>query len=377
MTPPAPAGAPPPQQPEEAGTAALEDAVGLAFRVLQGVMLLIALLFVGSGMFTVGPNQVAFVRRLGRLDPTPHGPGAHLAWPVIDEVQRVDVGTTTVTVTGAFDVPRTAHDLATGRVRREGGIDPRRAGYLVTGDANLVHGSPAARTKVQRAHASLHAFTDEDREAALLALLERAVVHAGASRPIDALLAGKGEFTAEVQRTLQESLDGVRPHDQPAGEPLGAGLEVQGVDLERDLVPPSQVKDAFDAVHQASQDQDRLRSEALAAAARTRGDAAAAEARVRSEARGRADALRAGAEADAAVFAAQLPERRRDPQGYVHRRVATTLAEALRQVEEAFLLRPGPLRVRVERDVRTVREGLVRDAARAEGVAPPGPEKGR
>lgn len=361
----------PVEESADAGTAALEDAVGLAFRVLQGVMLLLAVLFVGSGLFTVGPNQVAFVRRLGRLDPAPHGPGAHLAWPVIDEVQRVDVGTSSRTVTPAFDLQRTTQDIASRRARRDGGIDPRREGYLVTGDANLVHGAPAARTIVKRAHASLHAFTDEDREAAIVALLEQAVVHAGAARPIDALIgAGKADFAAEVQRRLQASLDGVRPHDQKDGEPLGAGLEVQGVDLERDLVPPPQVKEAFDAVHQAAQDQDRLRSEALAAAAKTRGDAVAAEARLRSEARTAADRLRSGAAADARVFEAQLEERRRDPKGYVDRRVATTLAEVLGAVEEAFLLRPGPLRVRVERDVRAVREGLVGEAARSEGVLP-------
>jgi regulator of protease activity HflC (stomatin/prohibitin superfamily) len=349
--------APPPHK-DDTAASALEDAVGLAFGVLKVVMVLLVVAFVGSGMFTVAPHERAFVVRLGQLDETPREPGAHLAWPVIDEVIRVDVGRATRHVTDAFDLARGPRDLAAeaqgGRITRRGGVDPAREGYLVTGDANLVHATLAARVLVTGPLRSLVTF--EDGAAAVQALLESAAVRTAAGREVDELLgAGKGAFTEALRRTLQDALDG-----------LDAGLTVQGIELERDLVPPPQARDAFEQVSAAAQDRDRLRSEALAAASRIQGEAIAAEARIRSEARTRAGRLRADAEADAAVFLAQLTERRRDPVGYENRRVATLLAEALTKVEETFLVGPGPLRLRLERDVRARRREAEERARREE-----------
>ncbi len=345
---------------DDTAASALEDAVGLAFQVLKVVMVLLTVAFLGSGMFTVAPHEAAFVVRLGRFDPEPRGPGAHLAWPVVDEVVRVDVGRSARVVSEAFDLARSARDLAAeaqgARPARKGGVDPAREGYLVTGDANLVHATLAARVVVSGPLRSLLTF--EDGEAAVQALLERAAVHAAAGRPVDALLgAGKGDFTDDLRRRLQASLDA-----------LDAGLTVQGIDLERDVTPPPQVRDAFERVQAAAQDRDRLRSEALAAASRARGEAITAEARLRSEARTRAERIRGDAQADAAVFEAQLLERRRDPSGYENRRLATLLAEALGGVEEVFLVGDeGPLRLRLERDVRTRREELEARTRQEEG----------
>lgn len=351
--------APPPR--DDAAVGALEDAVGLAFQVLKVVMVLLTVAFLGSGMFTVAPHEVAFVVRLGRFDPEPRGPGAHLAWPIVDEVVRVDVGRSARFVTDAFDLARTERDLAAeaqgARVVRRGGVDPAREGYLVTGDANLVHATLAARVVVSGPLRSLLAF--QDGEAAVQALLERAAVHAAAERHVDALLgAGKGDFLEDLRRRLQDALD-----------ELDAGLTVQGIDLERDVTAPPQVREAFEAVQAAAQDRDRLRSEALAAASRARGEAVTAEARIRSEARTRAERIRGDAQADAAVFEAQLLERRRDPIGYENRRLATMLAEALGSVEEVFLVgEEGPLRLRIERDVRARREELERRTREEEGL---------
>lgn len=349
-------------EPDDAATAALEDAVGLALRVLQVVMLVLLVLFLGSGVFVVGPSEVGFVRRLGRLDPTPRGPGAHLGWPVLDEVERVDTGATSRRVVESFDLRRTAKDIAAGMAQREGGIDPRREGYLVTGDANLVHATLVVGTRIDAPARTLRAFADPG--AAVEVLLERAAVQAAAGRPVDDLLgAAKSDVLAEVQAILARSLARVTlPGDT---EPGGAGVAVVGV--EGNPSPPPQVRAAFEAVDGATQALDRLRSEALAAASRIRGDAVAQEARVRSEGRTRAAALRAEAGADAAVFDAQLVEWRRDPRGFEARRLAVALAGALATVEECFLVGPGPLRLRLERDAEAIRRELEDKARKQAG----------
>lgn len=343
---------------DDTAASALEDAVGLAFQVLKLVMVLLVVAFVGSGLFTVAPHERAFVVRLGQLDPTPREPGAHLAWPVVDEVIRVDVGRAARHVTDAFDLARRPRDLAAeaqgGRITRGGGVDPAREGYLVTGDANLVHATLAARVIVTSPLRSLVTF--EDGAAAIQALLERAAVHTAAGREVDDLLgAGKGGFMEALRRDLQDALDA-----------LDAGLTVQGIELERDLVPPPQARDAFEAVSAAAQDRDRLRSEALAVASKIRGEAISAEARIRSEARTRAGRIVADARSDVAVFLAQLEERRRDPVGHENRRVATLLADALGRIEETFLVGPGPLRLRLERDVRARRREVEERTRREE-----------
>ncbi len=334
----------------EAASAALEEAVGLAFRVLQVVMVLLALGFLGSGLFTVAPHEVAYVARLGRLGDEAHGPGAHLAWPVIDQVARVDVGRATRVTVESLDLLRSARELAGAKVERGRGVDPAREGYVVTGDANLLHLALAARLGVASPRRTLLALAEP--EAAVRCLLERAAVRAAAEAEVELLLGpGKGDFTAAVARGLQEGLLA-----------CDAGLEVQAVELERDVLAPPQVQDAFAAVLRAAQDRDKQRSEALAAASRLRGEALTEEARVRSAAAVEASRVRADAQAAAAELAAHLPERRRDPAGWERRMLAQALARALGGVEEAFLLTDGPLRLRLERDARALRAEVERAA---------------
>jgi membrane protease subunit HflK len=346
----------------DAASAALDEAVGLAFRVLKGVMLVLLGLVALSGVFTVGPNEVAFVRRLGRLDPEARQPGGHLALPFLDAVLRVDLRTRKV-ATAAFDLRRTDQELLDGKVgSREGGLDPTRDGYLVSGDANLAHLALSARV---RASASVRELLVAVDWAPLVqVLLERAVVAAAAQRTADRLLgAGKAEFAQDVQRRLQDALDG-----------LDAGLTVEGIDLEQDLVPP-QVRDAFEGVIRAAQERDRLRAEAESQAARVEGEAATEAARIESGAAAEAKRVAARAQADEAAFRAYLEQWRRDPLALRERLVATTLARALGGVEEVFLVGEGELCVRLRRDTTSRREE-VEARARREMFGPGAAEGG-
>ncbi|MGE0706966.1 MAG: SPFH domain-containing protein [Planctomycetota bacterium] len=344
---------------EDAAGEALEEAVGLALTVLKGVTVLLVLAFLGSGMFTVSSNEVAFIRRLGVQDETPLEAGLHWRWQVIDEVVRVDKRPRTL-VSDRFDLARTAKDVTHEEgPSREGGVNPTRDGYLLTGDVNVVHVALATRLAPREPYLrSRTRFHEGNPDPVLEALLDRAVVHAAAYRKVDALLGGgKGAFLEGVKRELAASLERVE-----------AGFEIQGVDLERDLAASPQVRDAFAKVTQASQEVDKQRSEAQGAATRLENEAIVEAARVESEAQARAQQLAADAGATRKEFEALLPSYRADPAAVRQRLLARALAEALQQVGESFLVGHGELRVKLERDTRAERAELRAKARERLGV---------
>ncbi len=344
---------PEPRGPDEAATAALEEAAALAFGVLKVVMALLLALFLASGAFTVASHEAAFRRRLGVLDPEPLHPGLNWGWPVIDEDVRVD-RRPEVHVVRTFDLARGAEDLGRERPVREGGLDPRRDGYLLTGDANLLHVTLAAQVAPQAPlHRALVAAVDPD--ALVEVLLERAATRVAASRPVQPLLgAGKEDFQHATRRALQDALD------DPA---LDAGLAALGVEA-RDLAPAPQVRDAFDEVDRAAQEADRLRSQAQAAASRIESGAQVEAARIVARARGEGAALVADARADARRLEA-LRAQATTPaarSALERRLLAEALTRAFGGVGETFLVGDGELRLRLERDASSARAAATREA---------------
>src|SRR5437667_4804681 len=87
---------PMPETPDDAGSQALADALRSSFAIIRVVMVLLVLLFLGSGFFTVGSQEKAVILRFGK----PVGEGArallgagpHWAFPYpIDEVVKIPV----------------------------------------------------------------------------------------------------------------------------------------------------------------------------------------------------------------------------------------------------------------------------------------------
>lgn len=338
---------------EDAARAALEATVSLSLRVLRVAMGVLAAIFLASGLFTVEPHEVALVRRLGSVQGTPEDrvllPGAHWHWPVIDEVVRVPALLDERLSTDVFELEMRVKDVA-GNVDRKGGLDPERDGYLLLGDANIVHATIAAHYRIEDAYK----FSRNARDAETLArpLLERAIAKAGAGRSVDDLLTTKKEaFLEDVRAELQRSLDA-----------LDAGIRAGAVELARDFVPPPQVRAEFQGVAEAQKQHDVLISEARSKAAERVSGARSEASRIRDDAVSEAKRRTAALGADVAVFHALLPEWRRDRDALAARLLAEVLARA--HPEESFVAPPGELRLRLERDTRAVEERLLREAAK-------------
>src|SRR5262249_57024473 len=83
------------------------------------------LAYLASGWVAVAPGEAAVVRRLGRVLPSPWGPGLHLGWPLggdrVGRVRTEEVRRLTVGLAGAPGA----------------GSEPG-AGEFLTGDLNLL-----------------------------------------------------------------------------------------------------------------------------------------------------------------------------------------------------------------------------------------------
>ncbi|MCA8926062.1 MAG: hypothetical protein KDD82_29920 [Planctomycetes bacterium] len=348
--------------PPETGAAstALDEAVGLAFRLLQGSIVVLVLVFLASGVATVAPHEVAFVRRLGSLGDEPLEPGGHPTFPLLDEVVRVDLRPRRV-ISGRFDIRRRAGELLDGTLEADpqAGLDPAREGYLLSGDTNAVHVTLAARVTPEHPRQALLAARDPD--ALVRLLLERATVLSAAEQRVDLLLGGgKGDFSAAITDELQTSLRKIQ-----------SGLAVQAVEFERDLTPPRQVKSAFDAVTDAAQTREQLRLEAERYAAQRDGEARSDAARIRARAGADASRIKDRAAATAKVFLNYLAAWRANPRALKDRLLAEVLTEALNDVEEAFVVSKGELRLRLRRDDAARTKDLERDVLREIGGEEP------
>lgn len=281
--------------------APLLGALGFMVRFANWPIALLAVLYLGSGMTSVAPGEVALVLRWGRLRGSSpaeqvHGSGFLFAWPFpIEEVVRVDTAQSRSLRISDFNP-----DLGTGLPQVEGleftgpdpdKIDPLREGYLLTGDNNILQVSIEVTYRVRDAVA--FALRHADPEGALRRSVGAATVHSVGATAIDAILTGgRGQIERSVRTESQASLDRAQ-----------TGLEIQRISLVAVDVP-AQVRPAFRQYQSVVLEAQRLiylenkDSADQLAAARARRDTHVNEVRSRSTAhlsrvRGALDAFHA------------------------------------------------------------------------------------
>lgn len=230
----------------------------------RAVAVVAAVLYVGSGLFTVQPGEVGVQLRFGKIIESDLEPGLHyrLPWPfeaqrVIpkDWVQRVDFGLTgkktQIMVAQPIGRPRTAAGWTpTPEITTTTGswfqkeADPEEP-YLLTGDGNLIDLRWAVQFRIRDAVAYTFNVAEADLlvRGASLAALRGVVARSG----IDAIYTSeRSGVESQVEETLQRVLDGAR-----------SGVEILSFQLLY-VHPPGEVHDAFRDV--ASSQEDKLRT---------------------------------------------------------------------------------------------------------------------
>lgn len=296
-----------PHSPEkDPGREALADALRLSFRMLIIAMLLLSGAYLLSGIFIVQEHQRAYVLLVGRIAGTGadrvKGPGLHWTWPKpFAEIIRVpaerihNMEIDSLWYAEATGGPRAAQTRASSPALRPG-ID----GYMLTGDANILHARWAVRYVIR--DPELYLFDVADAESLLHRELERAAMITAHQRPVDATLRLDIEgYRASVDERLRERMNR-----------LNIGIALHRLDL-LSITPPLQVAAAFDSVIEAEQDRSRAVSAARAYAARARNEAQGERSRIVAVAAAQKQRILSEAAADADFFRAVLEEYRRNP----------------------------------------------------------------
>ena len=194
---------------------------GFSLKSLPLILGILALLWVGAGIYQVEQAERSVVLRLGKFQEI-KGPGLRWNPPIIDAWEIVDVV----------------------RVRPH-----RHDALMLTKDENIV--DVTVSIQYQIADPQKYVLDIRDADASLVQATESALRHVvGGSIMDDVLTTGRELIAQEVKTRLQRYLN-----------KYNTGLEVVIVNIE-DSSPPNQVQEAFDDVIKAREDEVRARNEA-------------------------------------------------------------------------------------------------------------------
>ena len=236
---------------------------------------LLALALVGtivwllSGFYTVGPNEVGLNRIFGRYTGKT-GPGLNYNMPFpIGSVERLQVtNRNLINIGSSF---RQDTRTANGQIP----LDLPEESLMLTGDENIADVKFVVIWQIDPVRPEDYAFNISNQPETVKAVAEsamREVIGRGQIQRI--LTADRPKIEADVQELMQKVLNGYK-----------AGILVLQVQLQS-VDPPEQVIAAFKDVTAAQQDKDRLQNEADAYANRVVPEAKGKAAAIVQEAEG-------------------------------------------------------------------------------------------
>jgi membrane protease subunit HflK len=240
-----------------------------------GIVIAILLVFwMATGFYKVEEAERGVVFRFGKhVETTQRGLHWHLPVP-IERVEKVDV-------TKVFTIPLNS--------------------TMLTQDENIVDILGTVQYQIDNAEKYL--FNVRDPELSLAQVTESALRESiGGSKMDYVITEGRGEIAIQVRGIIQEIVNNYE-----------TGLNIFKVNIQS-AKPPDAVKDAFDDVTQAREDEERFKNEAEAYRNEVLPKARGAAARMREEAEAYRNEVIARAEGEAERFEQLLKEYKKAPQ---------------------------------------------------------------
>ena len=326
---------------QDAGSQALAEALRSSFVIVKIAMAALIALIFASGIFTVGPQEIAIILRFGKPlgdgQKMLLGAGLHWSFPQpIDEVVKIPITEfQQVTSTVGWYLTTPEMELAgTDQQAFSQSLNPRMDGYVITADRNIVHTRATVSYHIDDPRAAIFNFAAGTNHAFNLAGISNAVQNAANNALIataarfnvdDILTSDRAGFQDAVQRRVNELVE----------------REQLGVVVERclvDSVPPRQLKAVFNAVQEARQ--NRAKSIELA-----RGE----ESRISSQAGAQASSITNAAEsartryvtsieADAKAFTELRPNYESNPNLFAQLELTKAMTMILTNVGEKKFL---------------------------------------
>lgn len=317
---------------EDSSTRALSDALSSSFKIVKVLMFALVVIFLGSGIFTVEPNEVAVVLRFGK----PVGSGAdqvlqqglHWSFPSpIDEIVTVPIGETrNVSATNCWYAVSPDMEVSGQLPFAQSSLQPGVDGYALTSDGNIIHAKAIAQYLI--ADPVSFEFNFLKVESLLENALNNALLFASAQFSADdALYRDRLAYKEKVRMRFLESIQKAK-----------LGIELQSLDVQ--TFPPIFVKEAFELVTQTEQSVSQMRNEAEGDASsmlrRSQGRAQA----IISEGLTRSNLITSRVVADAKVFNQLLPHYEANPEFFRKRLIIEGMGRVLGNAQDTWLL-PG------------------------------------
>lgn len=343
---------PSPEGAEDAASQALSEALGSSFFIIKIIMVVLVVVFLGSGFFTVGPQEKAIILRLGKPvaedDSALLGPGAHWAFPYpIDEVVRIPVGEVQTVQSTIGWYQTTAAQEATGtEPPPRPTLNPASEGYVLTGDGSIIHVRATLRYRIAEPGLQyLFEFSSPS----------RLVQNALNSALVDAAARGTVEITRDSTAFRERAA--ARLAELVQGQRLGILVDQLSVEVKA----PRQLTDDFNQVLQSE-----VKRNAAIADARTYANETLN--RARAEANTRTNLAEADRKnlvefvgAEAKRFTDLLPEYRKDRRLFAELRHAEALQRIYTNAAERIVVQeradgqPQQLWLQLSREPQKVR----------------------
>lgn len=265
---PPPPGPPAPEPPgaDDPGTQALSEALRSSFFIIQIIMVLLVVMFFGSGFFTVKEQNKAIILRMGRPvgqgEGVLLGPGAHLAFPrPIDEVTNIPFSSLqrAYSSVGWYQsIEEYVKNAPPPQPMQK--LDPASSvSYVLTADTNIIHLIASVTYRITQPvtfyfdFADAASFVTNDLNNALLFAASRFTVD-------DILSVRPTEFREAVEARMRELV---------AGQDLGITVE----SVYPQASPPVALWTDFYKVDQARTERDTTLSAAESYRSQTLGNA--------------------------------------------------------------------------------------------------------
>ncbi len=310
-----------PAAPEDAGSQALAEALRSSFAIVRFVMVVLVVIFFGSGFFQVGPQQKAIILRFGKPvgqgQAALLGPGLHWSFPYpIDEVVKIpitEIQKVSSTI-GWFAV--TPEQELSGNLPLAGpSLVPGVDGYVISADRNIIHVRATLYYQVDQPIHYVFDFVSASNT--IQNALNNALLDTAARFKVDDILYSD---VAGFQDTVEQRVIALADQE-------GLGITVKQCSVDR--TPPRQLKDVFDQVTEARQNQNKVLDDAHSYENQATNRADAQAAAILSEARSARVLYVQSLQADAKAFSALLPNYQINPNLFKQQKLVQVMGQAL------------------------------------------------
>ena len=330
---------------DDARTRALTEALQSSFKVVRVIMVILAVVFLGSGITRVESSKKAIHLQFGKYVDT-LDPGLVWAWPnPIDKI--VEIQTTSLTNITSDVGYRTAEGK---EPEASSQFQPTYDGYTLTGDGNVLHIKAEMRFSLDETKGDTirkYKFGFSDIQSLLTNVLDNAVYHASASRSAIDAYNNDTELGKDIERRVKETI-----------EKIDSDLQLK-IELLPVVKVPLDVLPVFDAFRTVVEERSKTVKDAEAYAVSTLAKARGQAEVIKGGGKTAANALLTSVEAEEKAFSAQRSYYEENPLLFEQRLVAETMQRVLTNAVDVFYLSGRTPRIWLNRtpEKRKLEEG--------------------